>query len=69
MPERMQLRNVPISSVEEGSNELDMEADWIYKHAFSKASISNQVWLSYYFQGNKSYLFLFFRLGWCSGWS
>ena len=45
MPERMQLRNVPISPVEEGSTELDMEADWIYKHAFSKASISNQVLL------------------------
>lgn len=43
MPERMQLRNVPITSVEEGSSELDMEADWIYKHAFSKASISKQV--------------------------
>ena len=43
MPERMQLRNVPISDVEETSPELDMEAEWIYKHAFSKASISNQV--------------------------
>jgi transcription elongation factor SPT6 len=43
MPERMQLRNVPITSVEEGSAELDLEAEWIYKHAFSKASISNQV--------------------------
>lgn len=39
----MQLRNVPISSVEEDSPELDMEADWIFKHAFTKASISNQV--------------------------
>ena len=43
MPERMQLRNVPITSVEEGSAELHLEAEWIYKHAFSKASISNQV--------------------------
>jgi transcription elongation factor SPT6 len=43
MPERMQLRNVPITSVEEGSAELDLEAEWIHKHAFSKASISNQV--------------------------
>lgn len=43
MPERMQLRNVPISSVDEGSAELDLEAEWIYKHAFSKPSISNQV--------------------------
>ncbi|EFX73665.1 hypothetical protein DAPPUDRAFT_57945, partial [Daphnia pulex] len=40
MPERMQLRNIPITSV--GSDELDLEADWIYKHAFSKSSISNQ---------------------------
>ena len=43
VPERMQLRNVPISAVEEDSNELDLESEWIYKHAFSKASISKQV--------------------------
>ena len=43
MPERMQLRHVPITSVDESSsNELDLEADWIYKYAFSKPSISNQ---------------------------
>jgi len=42
MPERMQLRHVPISAVEEGSKELDLESEWIYKHAFSKASISKQ---------------------------
>ena len=38
----MQLRHVPITSVEEGSNELDLEAEWIYKFAFFKASISKQ---------------------------
>ena len=43
MPERMQLRQVPVSTVEEGSIELELEAEWIYKHAFSKPSISKQV--------------------------
>ena len=39
----MQLRHVPITSVDESSsNELDLEADRIYKNAFSKPSISNQ---------------------------
>ncbi|EFX68611.1 hypothetical protein DAPPUDRAFT_10253, partial [Daphnia pulex] len=42
VPERMQLRVVPITSVEEGSDELDLEAQWIYKNAFSKSSVSNQ---------------------------
>ncbi|XP_046634499.1 transcription elongation factor SPT6-like [Daphnia pulicaria] len=40
MPERMQLRNIPITSV--GSDELESEVEWIFKHGFSKASISNQ---------------------------
>jgi transcription elongation factor SPT6 len=35
MPERMQFRDVPITSVEEGSDELDLEAQWINKRAFS----------------------------------
>lgn len=39
----MQLRDVPITSVEEGSDELDLEAQWIHKNAFSKSSVSNQV--------------------------
>jgi transcription elongation factor SPT6 len=43
MPERMQLRDVLITSVEEGSDELDLEAQWINKNAFSKSSVSNQV--------------------------
>uniref|UniRef100_A0A336LY91 Transcription elongation factor SPT6 n=1 Tax=Culicoides sonorensis TaxID=179676 RepID=A0A336LY91_CULSO len=42
IPERMQLREVPITSVPEGSHELDEEADWIYKQAFCKPPISQQ---------------------------
>ena len=42
VPERMQLRHVPLTSVEEGTSELEMEAEWIYKHAFLKPSISTQ---------------------------
>lgn len=40
IPERMQLRDVPIPSVPEGSTELDDEAEWIYKQAFQKPPIS-----------------------------
>lgn len=36
----MQLRDVPIQSVPEGSNELEDEAIWIYRQAFQKPSIS-----------------------------
>lgn len=42
VPERMQLRDVPISPVSESSTELDEEAEWIYKHAFCKPPISSQ---------------------------
>jgi hypothetical protein len=39
----MQLRKVPILTfVEEGSAELDSEAEWIYK-VFLKSLMSNQV--------------------------
>lgn len=38
----MQLREIPLTSVPEGSNELEEEAEWIYKQAFIKSSISNQ---------------------------
>lgn len=31
IPERMQLREVPITAVPEDSTELDDEAEWIYK--------------------------------------
>lgn len=41
IPERMQLRDVPIPIVAEGSAELDDEAEWIFKHAFQKPQISN----------------------------
>ncbi|XP_071442779.1 transcription elongation factor SPT6 isoform X2 [Hetaerina americana] len=42
IPERMQLREVPVTSVPEGSDELDEEAEWIYKQAFCRPSISSQ---------------------------
>lgn len=41
-PERMQLRDVPVTSVSESSNEIEIEAEWIYKQAFNKPTISNQ---------------------------
>ena len=43
IPERMQLREIPVTTVPEGSDELDEEAQWIYKQAFCKPTISNQV--------------------------
>ncbi|XP_055370819.1 transcription elongation factor SPT6 isoform X2 [Condylostylus longicornis] len=42
IPERMQLREVPITPVPEGSTELQEEAEWIYKQAFCKPSVSEQ---------------------------
>ncbi|XP_018906474.2 transcription elongation factor SPT6 isoform X2 [Bemisia tabaci] len=42
IPERMQLREFPIVSVPEGSDELDDESEWIYKQAFCKPTISTQ---------------------------
>ncbi|XP_018043694.1 PREDICTED: transcription elongation factor SPT6 isoform X1 [Atta colombica] len=42
IPERMQLRSVPVTSVQEGSDELDLEAEWIYKQAFCKPTVSIQ---------------------------
>lgn len=42
IPERMQLREIPVIAVPEGSDELDEEAQWIYKQAFCKPTISNQ---------------------------
>ncbi|CAH1116319.1 unnamed protein product [Phaedon cochleariae] len=41
IPERMQLRDVPITAVPDDSTELDDEAEWIYKQAFCKSSVSN----------------------------
>ncbi|XP_041979251.1 transcription elongation factor SPT6 [Aricia agestis] len=40
IPERMQIREVPITPVEEGSTELEDEAEWIYKQAFLKPPVS-----------------------------
>ncbi|XP_015435496.1 PREDICTED: transcription elongation factor SPT6-like [Dufourea novaeangliae] len=42
IPERMQLRSVPITPTVEGSDELDLEAEWIYKQAFCQPTISVQ---------------------------
>lgn len=42
IPERMQLREVPITAVPEGSSELEDEAEWIFKQAFCKNTVSNQ---------------------------
>lgn len=42
IPERMQIRDVPITQVSESSNELEEEAEWIYKIAFCKPPISSQ---------------------------
>lgn len=41
IPERMQIRDVPITAVPDDSNELDDEAEWIYKQAFCKPAVSN----------------------------
>lgn len=32
----MQLRQIAISAIGEGSTELDVEAEWIYKYAFAR---------------------------------
>ena len=43
MPERMQLRPTPVTSVPEGSEEeLNREAEWIFRHGFSKQTVSQQ---------------------------
>lgn len=36
----MQIREVPITPVPEGSSELEDEAEWIYKQAFLKPPVS-----------------------------
>nr|CAD7567502.1 unnamed protein product [Timema californicum] len=42
IPERMQLRDFPVTAVPDGSEELEEESEWIYKQAFCKQSISVQ---------------------------
>ncbi|KAF7265216.1 transcription elongation factor Spt6 [Rhynchophorus ferrugineus] len=41
IPERMQLRDVPLTAVPDDSTELDDEAEWIYKQAFCKSTVSS----------------------------
>merc|ERR1712096_337839 len=41
-PERMQLRQIPVTAVPDDSDELDREADWIYKHGFTTPTITLQ---------------------------
>ncbi len=40
MPERFQLRSIPVQETEEG--ELDEEAEWIYQQAFCRPPVSKQ---------------------------
>ncbi|ENN77904.1 hypothetical protein YQE_05581, partial [Dendroctonus ponderosae] len=41
IPERLQLRDVPLSAVPDDSSELDDESEWIYKQAFCRSTVSN----------------------------
>ena len=43
IPERMQKRRVPVSPVRQDSDELDREAEWIYKHGFTKPMLAKKV--------------------------
>ena len=43
IPERMQLRDPPVTQVAEGSDELDRESEWIFKYHFCKPTVSRQV--------------------------
>lgn len=36
------MRDIPITAIPENSNELEDEAEWIYKQAFTKSSVSNR---------------------------
>jgi len=42
IPERMQLRQVPVTTVPDDSDELDREAKWIYNEGFIKPTVSRQ---------------------------
>ena len=42
IPERMQLRAVPVTAVPEDSDELDREAEWIYKYGFTQPTLTTQ---------------------------
>lgn len=41
LPERFQLRSIPVKGAED--DELEEEADWIYRNAFATPTISLQV--------------------------
>lgn len=42
VPERMQLRQIPVTAVPEESDELDRESEWIFKHGFTKPTLTEQ---------------------------
>merc|ERR1719422_2095562 len=43
IPERMQLRQIPVTAVSDDSDELDREADWIYKKGFTEPTLTQQI--------------------------
>ncbi|KAJ8396463.1 hypothetical protein AAFF_G00017690 [Aldrovandia affinis] len=52
MPERFQLRSIPVKPAED--DELEEEADWIYRNAFSTPTISMQESTDYLDRGTTS---------------
>ncbi|XP_070591606.1 LOW QUALITY PROTEIN: transcription elongation factor SPT6 [Erythrolamprus reginae] len=52
MPERFQLRSIPVKSAED--EELEEEADWIYRNAFAMPTISLQESSDYLDRGQSS---------------
>ncbi|XP_015684982.1 transcription elongation factor SPT6-like, partial [Protobothrops mucrosquamatus] len=52
MPERFQLRSIPVKSAED--DELEEEADWIYRNAFAMPTISLQESSDYLDRGQSS---------------
>ncbi|PKU37528.1 transcription elongation factor spt6 [Limosa lapponica baueri] len=52
MPERFQLRSIPVKSAED--DELEEEADWIYRNAFATPTISLQESSDYLDRGQAS---------------
>ena len=40
MPERFQLRSIPVCMADDG--ELDEEADWMFRYAFTTTTVSQQ---------------------------
>ncbi|MGH0177772.1 UNVERIFIED_CONTAM: hypothetical protein FKN15_076140, partial [Acipenser sinensis] len=52
MPERFQLRTIPVKPAED--DELEVEADWIYRNAFSTLTISIQESSDYLDRGTAS---------------